>query len=276
MKDKKKIKFSVLNEGSIYAHLALEDYLFEHNISSLLLYRNSPAVVIGKHQNPWLETDPVKYLFARRRSGGGAVYHDEGNLNYTVILPKELYDRTQIFQIIQTALMALDIETELNQDYSIFYKDKKISGSAFRQNSRTVLHHGTLLVDTDLSALITALQSPYYFNDLKSTKSNPSNVTNLNEINSSLTVYDVTKEILQAFDINFNLTEAANDKTFDADEEIRRLEQKYRSPEWLYGETLTYFQFLSINKNRDKTNGQYFNNKTIILEDANEKAGISQ
>jgi len=265
-----------MTEGNIYEHLAQEDYLFGHNTPSLLLYTNAPVVVIGKHQNPWLETDPLKYPFARRQSGGGAVYHDKGNLNYSVILPKEYYDRDNILQIIQNALLSLDIETVPGPGHSILYKDKKISGTAFRQNSRTVLHHGTLLVNTDLRALKSALISPYSYNDTKSTKSNPSPVINLNEIIDRLSVADVIHAVLRAFEKHYNLSESHYDEKIKFKDEFLRNLKKHRSPEWLYSETLAYFQLLNSKSESIKTNKFYWNNKHLILEDAYEKAGISQ
>lgn len=276
MEDNKKIQYSVMTEGNIYEHLALEDYLFEHAIPSLLLYINSPVVVIGKHQNPWIETDPMKYPFARRQSGGGSVYHDEGNLNYSVILPKEDYDRDKIFQIIQSALLSLSIETELTTGFSIFHKGKKVSGSAFRQNSRTVLHHGTLLVNTDLLTLKSALKSPYSYEDVRSTKSNASPVINLNEINSNVSVAHVIQSVIKGFSTQFHMTELSHDDTIIYRDKLLKYRNRHRSSEWLFGDTLPYFHFF-YRKSMNNTSIDFLGkNKHIILEDAYEKAGISQ
>jgi len=276
LKDNEKIKHSVISKGDIYEHLALEDYLFTHNISSLLLYTNAPVVVIGKHQNPWIETDPMIYPIARRQSGGGSVYHDEGNLNYSVILPKDQYNREKIFQIIKNALKSINIETSISPNFSIFFKDKKVSGSAFRQNSRTVLHHGTLLVQTDLSVLKSALLSPYSYDDTRSTKSNPSPVINLNDIYHDLSVTDVIQSVIKAFEKHYNLSESHDYEKIKFYYEFRKNLNKHRNPEWLFGGTLSYYHSLMNKSKKFVLNNTLWNNKHIILEDAYEKAGISQ
>jgi lipoate---protein ligase len=251
-----------ISEGSIYEHLAMEDYLFNQIIPSFLIYINSPVVVIGKHQNPWRETDPLKYPFARRQSGGGAVYHDKGNLNYSFILPKELYNRDWIFSGVRKVLNNLGIHAYLSPAYALFCRGKKISGSAFRQNSKMVLHHGTLLIQTDLDQMKKALLSPYTITDNKSTRSNPSNVLNLTELKPGLTCSLLANALINEFKMDFNLTETDLFSFLNNSEEIVKLIEYHKSMTWRFGNTLPL------------CNTSFNNNNS--MEGIHEKAGLSQ
>lgn len=114
-KNEKNITKSVFisQSNDIFTNLALEDWMYKNfdftNHHVMLLWINSPCVVIGRHQNPWLEanigngTDHGVQL-ARRNSGGGTVYHDNGNLNMTFFTPKDRYNRKQNLEIITSAL----------------------------------------------------------------------------------------------------------------------------------------------------------------------------
>ena len=104
----------ISQSDDIFTNLALEDWLYrnfdftKHHI--LLLWKNSPAVVIGRHQNPWLEANTAILSehgieIARRNSGGGTVYHDHGNLNLTFFTPREHYNRKNNLQLICRALL---------------------------------------------------------------------------------------------------------------------------------------------------------------------------
>lgn len=103
----------ISQSSDIFTNLALEDWLYKNfdfiNHHILLLWRNSPTVVIGRHQNPWLEANTAALAengiqIARRNSGGGTVYHDEGNLNMTFFTPRELYNRKNNLELVSRAL----------------------------------------------------------------------------------------------------------------------------------------------------------------------------
>ncbi|KAF9382183.1 Biotin/lipoate A/B protein ligase [Mortierella sp. AD011] len=110
------------------------------------MYRNSKSVIIGRNQNPWKECN-LKLLardgvpFVRRKSGGGTVYHDLGNTNYSIMMPREVFDRRTNVELVCRALEELDIPAVY------------VSGSAFKLIQRRSYHHGTMLIDTDLSSL---------------------------------------------------------------------------------------------------------------------------
>ncbi|KAJ5585206.1 Biotin/lipoate A/B protein ligase [Penicillium hispanicum] len=162
-----------------YVNLSIEHFLLENapaDSSILFLYINRPCVVIGRNQNPWLETDlralyndrrPNTALadaavYVRRRSGGGAVFHDEGNLNYSVISPRTSFTRNKHAGMVVRALHGIGARnTSVNERHDIVMTPteesqsdadeppfRKISGSAFKLTRHRALHHGTCLLDS--------------------------------------------------------------------------------------------------------------------------------
>lgn len=118
----------------IYTNLALEDWMYRNmdfsNHHVMMVWRNEPCVVIGRHQNPWLEAN-VPYLadreiaLARRNSGGGTVYHDRGNLNITFFTPRERYSRKYNLEIIKRALYrGFGVKSEINERDDMVVRDK--------------------------------------------------------------------------------------------------------------------------------------------------------
>ncbi|KAJ5647641.1 hypothetical protein N7490_004013 [Penicillium lividum] len=162
-----------------YVNLSIEHFLLENapdESSVLFLYINKPCVVIGRNQNPWLETglhalyndrrasspENDAAVFVRRRSGGGAVFHDEGNLNYSVISPRTSFTRDKHAEMVVRALHRVGaVNTSVNDRHDIvitppegLVRDKdeppfrKISGSAFKLTRHRALHHGTCLLNS--------------------------------------------------------------------------------------------------------------------------------
>lgn len=228
-----------ISEGSVYNHLALEDYLFSHQIPAFLLYLNDPVVVIGKHQNPWIETDPFRYSFARRRSGGGSVYHDRGNVNYSFIIPRKLYNRDKIFSAICHAFENLNIKVNVTSTWALTAAGKKFSGTAFRQNSRMVLHHGTLLVNSDLDQMKKSLTSPYTVTDPKSTRSNPAEVINLQELNPTLTTSLLIKTLIKEFKTYYRSEESDTILSILSSAELVNLIECHQSTSWRFGDWMS-------------------------------------
>lgn len=161
-----------------YVNLSIEHFLLENapaDSSILFLYINRPCVVIGRNQNPWLETDlralyndrrpgagqDDAAVYVRRRSGGGAVFHDEGNLNYCVISPRTTFTRDKHAEMMVRALHRVGaVNTSVNDRHDIVMTPpetcndsneppfRKISGSAFKLTRHRALHHGTCLLDS--------------------------------------------------------------------------------------------------------------------------------
>lgn len=120
--------------NDIYTNLALEDWMYRNmdfsNHHVMMVWRNEPCVVIGRHQNPWQEANiPLlnerEISLARRNSGGGTVYHDRGNLNITFFTPKERYDRKYNLELIKRALFrGFGIKSTINERQDLIVRDK--------------------------------------------------------------------------------------------------------------------------------------------------------
>lgn len=152
----------VNNQTDPHYNLALEEYLLKEGQDEYFLFwRNAPAVIIGKYQNAFAEVnlpyaEQAEIEVVRRISGGGAVYHDLGNLNYSFLLnrpPGELLDLPKYSRPMVEALQALGVPAELNGRNDITAAGRKISGNAQYASSGRLLHHGTLLFDTDFARM---------------------------------------------------------------------------------------------------------------------------
>ncbi|KAI8849079.1 hypothetical protein BC829DRAFT_472928 [Chytridium lagenaria] len=122
------------------------------------MYRNDPCVVIGRNQNPWRECNvpllrKTNIPLIRRRSGGGTVYHDLGNTNYSIHMPRHLFNRDLHAHLVSQALIDLDIPATVNSRHDITVHNKKVSGSAYKVVNARAYHHGTMLIDTEIGEL---------------------------------------------------------------------------------------------------------------------------
>ena len=188
-------------------NLATEDWIFntlDPDSHTLFLWRNSETVVIGRSQNPWVEckTDKMEQdnvFLARRQSGGGAVFHDLGNTNFTFLSPKDDYDQAANSTIIINALKSLGIKATLSGRNDMQVGDKKISGSAFKHAIDRSFHHGTLLVNADMQKLDDYLNPHPLKLQAKGIKSVRSRVANLVEFNKDINHEILSDAIIEAF-----------------------------------------------------------------------------
>ncbi|KAK4196064.1 putative Lipoate-protein ligase A [Triangularia verruculosa] len=183
-------KFQIYTSQSAnpYLNLSIEHHLLEKSdpdSTILFLYTNEPCVVIGRNQNPWTEVNlpqlaktrirhqKLKHHLVRRRSGGGAVVHDSGNANWSVIFPKDAFDRDGHALMVVEALKNMGIKgVKVNKRHDIVQDvqeaegseptpaTNKISGSAYKLTGKRALHHGTLLLNSDLKDISGLLRSP--------------------------------------------------------------------------------------------------------------------
>ncbi len=171
----------------VYRNLAIEEYLMEYVVDQgpvLFLWQSDCAVVMGKNQNPWRECrlDLMRaedVPLARRISGGGTVYHDAGNLNYCVIVDRTNYREQQAYDLVLSALEPFGIRAEKTGKSNLSVDGLKFSGNAFCFRKGRAMHHGTLLLDTDLERLNRYLGSMIDGIETHAIASVPAQVTNL-------------------------------------------------------------------------------------------------
>ncbi|XP_017290068.1 lipoyltransferase 1, mitochondrial [Kryptolebias marmoratus] len=236
----------------VYQNLALEDWIDAHvdlqQRSILLLWRNGPAVVIGRHQNPWTECSlsAMRRLgipLARRRSGGGTVYHDLGNLNMTFFASRKAYDRQRNLKVVTEALRRLrpELDVRATDRFDILLNGRyKISGTASRLSRRSSYHHCTLLHSADRSALSAVLRHSCPGIQSNATPSIPSPVTNLVDHAPSLEWEELLGALVQQYTREFDLRPAStavdpsNESSFPG---VGSLAAELRSWEWTFGKT---------------------------------------
>ena len=227
---------------------ALEETLFHQCREGeiLLLWRNAPAVVCGRYQNLYAEVSvPAAaregITLIRRETGGGTVYHDEGNVNFTFITDYDGggADYEKYLRPVVEVLRALGVPAQTGRVCDIAVEGKKISGSAQKIAGGRVLHHGTLLFSTDLTVLRRAANGGGREYVSRGVASSPWQVTNLQTYLPKLTV----EEFQSAMLVGLTAGKSFEQRTLTAalEAEARRLaEEKYRAWDWTFGKNPAY------------------------------------
>jgi lipoate-protein ligase A len=227
-----------------FFNLAAEEYLLRNSEEEFfMLWQSIPAVVTGKHQNALAE---INYRFlresgipvARRLTGGGTVFHDQGNINFTFIRkgePGKLVDFAAFVNPVILFLKSLGIEAHEGPKHEILTNGMKISGNAEHIYKNRVLHHGTLLFNTDLKILHESIRQDKKKYTDKAVQSNRSTVINLSDCLHNRMPLENFKRSLFSFILSHS-----GGKPFLPDDHqkqaIQKLaNEKYKSWEWIYG-----------------------------------------
>lgn len=230
-----------------YQNLALEEYLLRNvppESCILYLWQNRHTVVIGKNQNPWQECkvgalqEDGGYL-VRRLSGGGAVFHDLGNLNFTFLMPCEDYDIDKQLAVIAAAAASFGLTVEKSGRNDLTIDGRKFSGNAFCKQVNAY-HHGTIMIDADLANL-----SKYLNVSLQKLQSNGvssvrSRVANLKEFCPEITVEQMKKRLVEAFGQVYGDEPKLLDEKALNHEQIASYAEKYASWDWVFGKKLQF------------------------------------
>ena len=238
-------------EGQSYDphyNLAVEEYLLESvepGQCVLYLWQNRNAVVIGRNQNPWKECRTTLLEqegghLARRLSGGGAVFHDLGNLNFTFLVCLEDYSVPRQMEVIRSAVASLGIPAEVSGRNDILARGRKFSGNAFYKNGRQAYHHGTLLVAADMEKLGRYLHPSRAKLKAKGVESVRRRVVNLQELNPAVTVDSLKKALQEAFSNVYGLPVEELPAIRLDETAIGQLTQRNRSWQWNYGQKLPF------------------------------------
>ena len=232
------------NSTDPYLNLAIEEYLIRNlqcqDEDYLLLYVNEPSIVMGKNQSIYKEVN-FEFLrngqlkLSRRLSGGGTVYHDAGNLNFSIIskfAESKINNYRYFNQRVVDAFGKAGVKVEMDHWNNIICRGKKISGNAQFTNRKNILSHGTILLNADLPALRACLKDNPFKVESKAVSSVKSAVINLQEVTSKFASTTELKEFLvQELDVNQKHPWTAADWA-----EIEKLrDEKFSSFEWIYG-----------------------------------------
>ncbi len=243
MENKTKIYLS--GSTNPYHNLAVEEYLLGRAGAGeciLYLWQNRHTVVIGRNQNAFKECKAEQLaadggFLARRMSGGGSVFHDLGNLNFTFLVPKPLYDVDRQLSVILRALEDFGLRAEKTGRNDICIEGKKFSGNAFYKDEKACFHHGTLLVGADLSMMSHYLRVSAAKLEANSVESVKSRVVNLQSLCAELTIDKLKAALIRAFGALYAPPETLEDGALDG-REIEALTEKYASESWRYGESM--------------------------------------
>ena len=241
----------ISSETNPYFNLALEEILFKKfNKEYFLLYINTPSVICGKHQIPFKEVRAdIAYQqniqICRRFSGGGTVYHDNGNLNFSYITNNQSSNEINIdfrkfTEPVFNFLLQKKLPASINERNNILLDGKKISGNAQHVAKKRTLHHGTLLFNTDLDMmnLILTPQNNHY-ND-KSVRSAQAEATNIyNYLQKKMNLQEFTNDLSEFMkDIYRGQTSEVSEEIQQATIELS--ENKYKTDKWVFGYSPAY------------------------------------
>lgn len=225
-----------------YRNLAVEEHLLglvEEGECILYLWQNRQTVVIGRNQNAFKEckTEKLKAdggFLARRLSGGGSVYHDLGNLNFTFLVREGDYQVDRQLSVIVRALEAFGLSAQKTGRNDICIDGRKFSGNAFYKHRGRCYHHGTLLVDVDLHKMSEYLHVSAEKLKAHSVSSVQSRVVNLGALSAGLTIATLQAALKEAFGALYAQPQVIAHGDLDR-RAVGELTEKYASDEWRYG-----------------------------------------
>lgn len=245
------------NINDPFINLAIENWVFKNWLKDkpmLMIWQNKPSLIIGRAQNPWLECDLISALkdkipIARRQSGGGTVFHDPGNINFTFLMPNKIYNKKAHLNILIIALKKLGINTFINERNDIITQidnqNFKLSGSAYRETKNISFHHGTLLVKSNLELLKKYLHHKQDKNiTAKGVTSVRSSVTSINHIDQKISIQDITKSINQVFYQSYHYsnpeTYCFTQDSIKQNKAILEHANELQQWEWIYAKSLPF------------------------------------
>jgi lipoate---protein ligase len=246
-----------LNTTDPFYNLAVEEFLLKNaDEEFLILYVNSPSVIIGKHQSVHMEVN-TKFItenqipVIRRISGGGTVFHDYGNLNFSFLRNSESgrqVDFRKYTEPVIDFLKSLGIGASFEGKNDLKVDGLKISGNAEHVHHNRVLHHGTLLFSTSMEMLGNSLRKDKSCYTSRAVASNPASVINLKEKMSFFRdIEEFRSEMIHYFKKNYNLT-SYNLSATQMEQADSISNSKYKSWEWnwAYGPEYTFIKSFEI------------------------------
>jgi len=215
-----------------------------------MFWRSSPSVIIGKHQNTMAEVN-INFInknnipVIRRISGGGTVYHDDGNINYTIITSSEnrekLIDFVEFTKPIIGFLDSLGLKAIYEGKNNLTLYGKKFSGNSAHVFKNRILNHGTILFSTNLENLETAINPSNYKITDKGVKSIRANVANIsNHLPQTLSIEVFIDKLINYFKKHFNISSINQLSDSDVNEINKLVENKYKLWDWNYGYSPSY------------------------------------
>ena len=230
-------KIIISQEFDPYFNIAAEHQLFSDSQEDmhLFLWQNDSSVIIGRNQNLYAECD-LAYLkehnikAVRRFSGGGAVYHDKGNVNFTFIIKESSASHDCFIKFLQSAMLRLGIDCEFSGRNDLLFKNRKFSGHAYYADGDNYMYHGTVLVNVNFEQLENALTPSNIKLKSKGIQSVRSRVINLWETDNNITPQAVIHAFIETF-------ECTNIEYINKNNFHPPLEKIISSDDWLFAQS---------------------------------------
>ncbi len=246
----RKLQVLITDNTDPAENLAVEKYLTmnaEEGSCVLFLWQNAGTIVIGRNQNIYSEVD-VKAAesdgirIVRRMSGGGAVFHDLGNLNFTFISRSLYHDVDKQIEVVLNAVRLLGIDAQRTGRNDLTAEGGKFSGHAFFKSGSYRYHHGTLIVnvDTENMKYLTPSKEKLRSKGVKSVKSR---VVNLQDLSPEITIDSMKDAMIKAFESTYGLESERlelEEIYSSAAEEIYRYRDEFSSRSWIYGREISF------------------------------------
>lgn len=237
-----KTQIIIGNQYNPFLNLAVESSLLNDGSDdtvTMFLWKNQQTVVYGYNQNPFTECNVDTLLSegghaARRRTGGGAVYHDLGNLNFSFVAHKDNYDVRRQLKVIQTALGFLGLDTEISGRNDLTCDGRKFSGNAFGFYKERRLHHGTILIKTDTEKLSKYLKVNPAKLQKHGVKSVASRIINLSEV-VDVTSDTIMPHLIRAFEQVYETRPEAVGFDELLTDDVLKTRDVFASDEYLFG-----------------------------------------
>ena len=231
-----------------YGNIALETFLtlqVREGECILFLWQNRDTVVIGRNQNAWEECRVQRFrenhgMLARRLSGGGAVYHDLGNLNFSFAARKADFDPARQSEVILRAMHRLGVPAVRTGRNDFEADGRKFSGNAFYEQKGCCCHHGTLMMDVDLSRMEEALTVPMAKLRSRGVSSVRSRVVNISAFCPGLSRERLEGCLTEAFGEVYGLIPEELEQERLDEEEIRLETARMASDAWILGRRIPF------------------------------------
>ncbi|WP_102373573.1 lipoate--protein ligase [Raoultibacter massiliensis] len=241
-------RFLISESTDPYRNIATEEALVDAALPGeciLFLWQNENTIVIGRNQNPWKECRIAEFeadggRIARRLSGGGAVFHDIGNLNFTFVARGEAYDVSRHMNVMCAAVQSFGLAARVSGRNDATVDGAKFSGNAFFRSNERKCHHGTLMIDVDTGKLARYLQPDSKKLAAKGVESVRSRVVNLASLNSRVTVETLSIALVEAFSEACGTPAKPLDPARLDECNIEQRRARFASHAWIFGHTAPF------------------------------------
>lgn len=237
----------IARDSDPFRNQAIEKHLMDtlpEDTAILFLWQNKPAVMLGRAQNPWYECPVDDFLakggcIGRRLSGGGAMYQDRGSLNFSFILPKTRFDIPRQLSAIGMAVGAFGLQAQASGRNDLSIEGRKFCANAFFKSGSAAMHHGTILVSSQLGQMVNALTVEEGKLPVGMKKPFPQ-VVNLADVGRGVSMGAMQESLYWAFGRIFGVQPGMLDERMMDGGSIERMAAQFAAREWVYPATIPY------------------------------------